>query len=163
MFDSALSFDQDISGWDVSAVTGLNRMFYNATVFNQPLNSWDVSAVTDMGGMFASATAFDQDISTWDVSAVTNMKSMFDSALSFDQDISGWDVSAVTGMSGFMEGKSTANYNYYDNLLNAWSLLTLQNEVTWDMGLIEYTSAGATARASIISAYDWSIYDGGLI
>jgi hypothetical protein len=66
-------------------------------------------------------------------------------------------------MDDFMTGKSTANFSYYDNLLNTWSLLTLQNEVNWGMGTIEYTATGSTARANIISNYSWTITDGGLI
>jgi hypothetical protein len=66
-------------------------------------------------------------------------------------------------MDGFMAGKSTADYSYYDDLLNAWSALTLQNGVEWGMGSIEYTSAGATARQDIIDNYSWTITDGGEI
>ena len=187
IFNNATSFNQDISGWDVSSVTGMNGMFadatafnqplnswntsavtnmsymfYNATTFNQPLNSWDVSSVTNMGGMFNDATVFNQSLNSWNTAAVTDMNEMFSGAIAFNQDISGWDVSNVTYMDSFMYGKSTADYDYYDNLLNSWSLLTLQNGVNWDMGSIEYTSAGAAARASIIGNYSWTINDGGL-
>jgi len=113
--------------------------------------------------MFQNATSFNQDISSWNVSAVTNMNGMFNNATSFNQDISSWNVSAVNGMKSFMNGKSTDDYSYYDNLLNAWSQLTLQNGVLLDMGTIEYTSAGATARQSIIDNYAWEIADGGQI
>ena len=44
MFHRAVAFDGNISGWDVSEVTDMNRMFRFATVFNQSLNGWDVSS-----------------------------------------------------------------------------------------------------------------------
>ena len=161
MFADAVSFNVDISGWNTSAVTDMNSMFSSATSFNQDISGWNVSSVTDMSGMFNGSTSFNGDISGWDVSAVTNMLVMFQNATAFNQDISGWDVSNVTNMNYFMYGKSTADYDYYDDLLNAWSLLTLQNSVIWDMGSIEYTSAGATARQDIIDNYGWNITDGG--
>jgi surface protein len=160
----------DIDGWDTSSVTNMTGMFGYNDNFNQPIGSWDVSSVTTgpfltegMQGMFYNATAFNQDISLWDVSNVTNMNSMFYNATAFNQDISLWNISNVNDMNDFMTGKSTANYSHYDNLLNSWSLLTLQNGVNWEMGTIEYTAAGATARQDIIDIYSWTITDGGQI
>jgi surface protein len=112
--------------------------------------------------MFASATSFNQDISGWDVSNVQYMIGTFEGATAFNQDISSWDISNVFDMDAFMYGKSTADYSYYDNLLNAWSQLTLQNYGVLGMGTIEYTAAGATARQDIIDNYSWTITDGGL-
>jgi surface protein len=86
---------------------------------------------------------------------------MFYNATAFNQPLNSWNVSSVTDMGSFMDGKSTADYDYYDDLLNAWSLLTLQNGVEWGMGSIEYTSAGAKARQDIINNYSWTITDGG--
>ena len=162
MFSNTIAFNQDISGWDVSSVTNMYGMFNSATAFNQDISGWNTSAVTNMSYMFANATSFNGDISLWDVSNVTNMNGVFYEATSFNQDISSWNISNVTNMPDFMFGKSTANYSYYDNLLNSWSLLTLQNGVEWGMGTIEYTAAGATARQDIIDNYSWTITDGGL-
>ena len=162
MFEGTTAFNQDISGWDVSSVTDMNYMFGDTTAFNQSLNSWNTSAVTNMNSMFVYATAFNQPLNSWNVSAVTDMTDIFFNATNFNQNISGWDVSNVQYMNRFMDGKSTADFSYYDDLLNAWSLLTLQNGVYWDMGSIEYTSAGATARQDIIDNYSWNITDGGL-
>ena len=188
MFDSATSFNGDISSWDVSSVQYMGGMFYNATSFNGDISSWDVSSVQYMGGMFYNATSFNGDISSWDVSNVLYMNGMFQGAISFNgnisswnvsnvlymngmfagatsfnQDISSWNVSAVTNMKGFMDGKTTADFSYYDNLLNTWSVLTLQPNVLLEMGTIEYTSAASTARQSIIDNYAWEIADGGQI
>ena len=166
MFANATAFDGDISSWDVSSVEDMTSMFAVATSFNQDISGWNTSAVISMDGMFEDATLFNQPLNTngssWDVSSVTNMSAMFTNVTAFNQNISGWDVSSVTDMTDFMFGKSTADYSYYDDLLNAWSLLTLQPNVAWGMGPIEYTSAGAAARASIISNYSWIINDGGL-
>merc|ERR1719398_49947 len=83
------AFNQDLSSWDVSAVTNSNHMFSGASSFNQDLSSWDVSAATGMTLMFYGALAFNQDLSAWDVSAVTDMTGMFKGAKSFDQKLCG--------------------------------------------------------------------------
>jgi len=49
LFKDNLTFDQDISHWDVSSVTNMESMFQglnsNKTLFNQDISAWDVSAV----------------------------------------------------------------------------------------------------------------------
>ncbi len=99
MFKDAHRFNQDISGWDVSNVTNMSRMFAYCGEFNQDLTTWNTSNVTNMSSMFTGARNFNGDISTWDVSNVTNTRGMFAAAMLFDQDLSKWDVSSVTDMS----------------------------------------------------------------
>ena len=100
MFYYANSFNGDLSGWDVSGVRDMSRMFYYANSFNGDLSGWDVSGVMDMDGMFGAAHAFEGDLSEWDVSGVMDMSYMFYSDKSFNGDLSGWDVSGVTDMGG---------------------------------------------------------------
>ena len=101
IFNSAASFNSDISSWDVSNVTNMEGMFRSAFSFNQDIGSWSVSNVTSMYAMFGEAANFNQDIGSWDVSNVTYMQSMFIRASSFNQNISSWNVSNVTQCTNF--------------------------------------------------------------
>ncbi len=88
-------FNGDISKWDVSNVTTMEKMFRKSK-FNGDISKWNVSKVTNMEGCF-SQSKFNGDISNWNVSNVTNMRSMFNSS-SFNGDISKWNVSKVEDM-----------------------------------------------------------------
>lgn len=101
LFNNQFDFNDDISSWDTSNVTNMNRMFSTQfardnVVFNQDISKWDTSNVELMGGMFSAAESFNQDISNWNVSKVKDMNFMFFRAKSFNQDLSAWDVSNVT-------------------------------------------------------------------
>ncbi len=89
-----------LSGWDVSKVTNFSQMFLSPTSHNHDIGSWDVSSATNMSGMFASSQGQNFGaIGNWDVSNVTNMSGMFNSASELNPDITSWDVSSVTDMS----------------------------------------------------------------
>ena len=62
MFSEVSTFNQDLSKWDVSAVTDMRAMFHGASAFNQDLSKWDVSAVYDMDHMFHGASAFKREL-----------------------------------------------------------------------------------------------------
>lgn len=61
----------------------MNHMFSGVTTFNQDISGWDVSKVKYMKYMFAKTGAdqmtFNQDISAWDVSSVVSFDNMFTS------------------------------------------------------------------------------------
>ena len=112
-----MSFNGDISEWDVRNVTNMNHMFWGAKNFNVDISEWDVSSVRNMGNMFCDAENFNQDISGWDVSRVWNMVGMFQHAESFNQDISGWDVSSVTNMEDMFKYAES-----FDQDLSEWKV-----------------------------------------
>jgi surface protein len=132
MFRGALSFNQDISGWNFLSVTDMSYMFFGGfnktSTFNQDISSWNVSSVQTMEGMFYYNDAFNNGDTgnnglkplTWGnyTSNVTNMSSMFASATAFNQDISDWNVSNVTNMGEMLScataGSKTSKFNNGD-------------------------------------------------
>ncbi len=108
------AFNQDISGWDTSNVTNMSNMF-SGTPFNQDISGWDVSNVTHFDGMFLDSTLFNQNIGGWNTSSAISMDSMFRQSQAFNQDISSWDMSNVTNLI-YMFGEAQA----FNQDLNGW-------------------------------------------
>ena len=160
LFNGKTTFNDDILNWNVSGVTDMSYMFDAAHTFNQDVSSWDVSCVTTMDSMFISAYAFDQAIGNWNVGNVTNMSRMFYKTETFNQDVSSWDVSSVTTMD-FMFTSDILSTDNYDAILISWSQQTLEPQVQFGAGNINFCN-GADARQSIIDTYGWIITDAGL-
>jgi surface protein len=171
MLRDASSFNQNIGSWNVSNVNNMRDLFNGASLFNQPIGNWDVSNVTNMGNMFSN-TPFNQDISSWDVSSVAIMDIMFVNADAFNQDISSWDINQVSNFTNFMLSATGLSTTNYDLLLVGWeaNLQALYPSgvgypftISINFGGSKYTllSTAATARASLISVFGWTITDGG--
>ena len=169
MFNQS-SFDHPLNSWDVSNVRNMVEMF-SSTPFDHPLNNWDVSNVINISNMF-NGSPFNQDIGSWDVSNVTNMFGMFYQDNSFNQDISDWDITNITDFRFFATSVTFSTSNY-DAILEDWEdtlQATFPNgagylpSITIDFGNSEYTGGGAaaTARASLVSNFNWTITDGGI-
>ncbi|NME69785.1 BspA family leucine-rich repeat surface protein [Flammeovirga aprica] len=159
MFDGAISFNGDLSKWDVSKVKNMSYMFEGATSFNGDLSSWDVSSVTRMDYMFKEATSFNGNLSTWNVSSVTRMDNMFNGAISFEGDISSWNISSVTMMENMFTESGITSANY-DKLLKSWSALPeLKRNVQLDVST--YYCQSFAERQKLIDDHGWTINDKG--
>ena len=74
MFKNAISFNGDISSWDVKHITHMDEMFMGAQLFNQDISTWDVSNVIKMDRMFSGAVSFNQNLTNWNINFKLNLK-----------------------------------------------------------------------------------------
>ena len=109
MFYYCLSFDGDLSNWDVSNVIDMSGMFNDAQAFNGNISNWDVSNVIDMRDMFGYSSGFNGDISGWNVSNVVFMNYMFEYNTVFNGDLSNWNVSNVQSMTAMFSNNTAFN------------------------------------------------------
>ena len=109
-----VNFNGDISKWDVSKVTSMQRMFETAETFNKPLDDWDTSNVTSMFYMFSGASAFNQPIGNWTTRNVTSFARMFENAVKFNQPLNSWDTSNVKYMGSMFQGADVFNQPLHD-------------------------------------------------
>lgn len=94
------SFNEDLSGWDVSNAINMSGMFLEAVDFEgKGLSDWNVGKVRDFSFAFWGATRFlGIGLSAWDMSSAVTMRGMFEAAVSFAADIPAWDTGSVLDM-----------------------------------------------------------------
>ena len=142
MFQGATSFDNggndNINNWQTLSLQTMRNMFTSAASFNQPLSGWNVSNVTDFSYLFWNASSFNQPLENWDVQYANVFEGMFSNATLFNQSLSGWSVGFAQNMTDFMTGKDSSNYSPQNisSLLQSWSSQGLQPSVTLDLGNI---------------------------
>jgi len=171
-FSGCENLTQSATDAPTISATNINSTFKDCDSFNGNISNWDVSSVTNMSTMFRNDVLFNQPIGSWNVGNVTNMNNMLRDCDAFDQDLSSWNIVKVSSANSFMFGTPGLSVANYDALLIGWEA-TLQSEFpngsgyslspSWQFGSSQYTGGGAaaTARASLVSNYNWTIVDGG--
>jgi hypothetical protein len=156
------TFNQDITGWDMSKVDDIRLMLDNQDSFNQDISVWDVSNCNSIFRMFVGCAIFNQPIGAWNTSGFTSLDTALTSCPAFDQNLAAWDVTSVTNATSFLSGSTLSTANY-DALLIGWEGQAVQNGVVFSGGNSTYTLGGAaeTARAALIADHSWTITDGG--
>ena len=109
--EGAREFDGDLSGWNVGRVRNLTRTFASTQRFNSSLSQWNTGLVQELRGTFFRATAFNQDIKNWDVSKVLTMREMFLYATSFNRDVSSWMLDSIISMNSMFAEASSFRQN----------------------------------------------------
>jgi len=113
-YDSVPSGSIDLSNWDMSSATTINSMISGVDGSVGDITGWDVSNVTGIGfqSFMNASTSFNQDISSWDISKATNLGNFLRS-FAFNQNMGALSLpNGLTSMSYmcYANGMSTENY-----------------------------------------------------
>jgi surface protein len=184
-------FNQNLDLWNVSNVDNFSYMFSNTNLTNSTLAAWTPTASTNFSAMFEDAlhipsgigswtfntggnisctnmfknsTAIIPDITGWNTIGFQSMSSMFNNNSTINQDLSSWDITNLTSLDNFMLGVTTLSTANYDAILIGWEAQAPPTSIIAGFGTTQYTkapSAAATAHASLLSTYGWTITDGG--
>jgi surface protein len=97
---SALSFNGDITNWDVSSSSSFVATFESAFQFNGDITNWDVSSGTNFYQML-KRTNFNRDIGGWRfaTTGTVRLERMFEDNRVFNQDIGDWNTGNVNNFS----------------------------------------------------------------
>ena len=100
MFQDSKATSIDLSSFDTSKVTDMDRMFsYSAATEIKGLENFNTSKVTKMDEMFAESKVTTLNLSSFDTSKVTRMDFMFEySAATEIKGLENFDTSNVTNM-----------------------------------------------------------------
>jgi surface protein len=155
-FYNRSDFNENVGNWDTSSVINMASMFSGAHSFNQPIGSWDTSSVTDMRWMFMGASSFNQPIGDWNTSKVGFLRSMFRQATSFNQPIGSWDTSLVTDMTRLFWSATAFDQSIADWNISSveafYEIFTGANELSKEnKGLIHQAFSSKSDWS-----YDWS-------
>ena len=154
--DAQLDIQRDSIGFYEDTLNGIFGRYtgeyeYAARNFDYDISGWDVSNVISMVKMFAGMRTVRGDIhdlTNWDVSKVTSMKGLLKNTQFLGSNFSGWDVSNVEDFSEILMN-SSASDSGYDGIAN-WNTSNVKNmrraiygtfiSLNWDVSSVENMS-----------------------
>jgi hypothetical protein len=153
----------DITSWGNIAWSSFENAFRGAsnltgTYTDKP----NLQNLTNMSLMFFQASSFNGNVTNWDVSNINTMRAMFRDCFVLNPNTSNWDVSNVTDMLVMFQGTALSTANL-DGCYQNWSQLSLQLNVVFGAGTVQFTSAAQSGRNILVNTYNWTITDGGLV
>ena len=190
MFENSRVFNQLLNDWDFSSVVNMQGMFkgsrsYNqlpiwntsnlvfcqelfaTSAFNKNITSIDFTNCKFFNGLFKENLVYNQPMNSFLVGSTQiniELTDMFNGATGFNQPLNGWNFDNVISLVGFMDGKTSADYNpvHYDLILRD---LNLNNNIvaqTLDMGCLQVTIDGVDDKSALI-LNSWTINDCGVV
>ncbi|WP_348704105.1 BspA family leucine-rich repeat surface protein, partial [Tenacibaculum sp. 190524A02b] len=151
-----------IDQWGANEWSSMEEAFKGCV--NLMLNTSDTPNLvsgTTLKGMFEGCTSLTTvpNISSWNLRNATDMSYFLNGASLFNQDISGLNVSSVSVMDDMLNGTGLSRENY-DQLLKGWSQLTLQQNVSFSVGMTNFCVSDVE-KDKIELDFNWNITDGG--
>lgn len=105
--DVLIANGDDVTGACVSQIEDFSMLLTGYPSFNQDISGWDMSSAKTLSHFMAQPmaqdSAFDQDISGWDVSNVENFDGFLITNNDYPHDLSKWDVSNATSWEYFYD------------------------------------------------------------
>lgn len=130
----------NISEWDTSNVTNMDRMFKSCnSLVSLDLSKWVVSKVESMSDMIQGCKSLvSVNASNWDVSNVTDMWGMFADCRSLETlNLSGWDMTNVSNTTYMFNNSSNLRTLRLDNCdeETVRKIITVGSFPTGDIGV----------------------------
>lgn len=188
-FRSCTKIVTGLAHWDFNQFNSLFHFIRSCSKFNEDLNGIVANNATTFNGFARDCVGYTFNLSQITAPKCTNYSRMLQNAPSMSFTIPlQWPLGVATNISsalrdlgnqpnlrldllvptatlnnytGLLTGTTMSTENY-SNTLIAWNAIaTLKTSETIGMGDATYNAAGATARASLITKWTWTIEDGG--
>ena len=146
----------DLSNFDTSKVTNMERMFGTHFGDDIDVSSFNTANVTDMGGMFSSVSLASLDLSNFNTINVTDMSSMFNYSIINNINLNSFNTSKVTNMRSMFEvfkTNGTIDLSHFDTS-NVTNMSSMFKNGANEINLSSFDTSNVTSMYSMFQYYD---------